>query len=114
MDEVIAAIRARLDDDERIALAAYPNAWHIEETRHHEFLIVPDYFPSTPAVARTASNGEHIARWDPARVLAAVRGHRKILDEIERLDRSADVDSGPAATALLAALAEAVGIEWER
>jgi len=89
LDTIIETCR---DDDERVARAAYPNVWHVEETRHGEFLIVPDHFPSTPAIARTEPNAEHIARWDPARVLAEVDAKRSILNEWQRWYTAEDMD----------------------
>lgn len=59
MDDLITWLRAQLDEDERAARAWMPFG--------------------TP----TAADREHIARHDPARVLAEVDAKRRILDECE-------------------------------
>jgi hypothetical protein len=60
VDELIAFVRAALDEDERVALACPDKTW--------------------PQIGNGAG-AEHIARWDPARVLAEVEAKRRILDE---------------------------------
>jgi hypothetical protein len=61
MDDLITWLRAQLDDDERVAQEAISWTWRPELT--NEFV-----------------SAEHIARWDPARVLAEVEAKRRILD----------------------------------
>ncbi len=39
--------------------------------------------------ASWAAEGEHIARWDPARVLAEIAAKRRIIDEYEQREREA-------------------------
>lgn len=61
VDELITWLRAQLDDDERVARAAWPDC--------------------TPDDPRASDEDiRHIARWDPARVLAEVEAKRRILD----------------------------------
>jgi hypothetical protein len=82
VDELIAFLRTCLDDDERAALAAHANVWTAENAGRHddEFVIVPDYTQTGVGVAFGAKNAEHIARWDPARVLAEVKAKRRVLE----------------------------------
>jgi hypothetical protein len=93
VDELSTFLRACLDDDERVAREALhedavrPGEWmtehhgmdpeapmtcHIAEDRagHYWSVAHKVYIP----------NAEHIARWDPARVLAEVEAKRRILD----------------------------------
>jgi hypothetical protein len=65
-DDLITWLRAQLDEDERVA-----RAW-------------------LPLGNPTAADREHIARHDPARVLAEVDAKRRILDE----HKTYDVHSG--------------------
>lgn len=77
-DELVAWLRAQLDDDERVALAATPEAW-ITANRCVEVAgrrMVASVVPYVPQV----TDAEHIARWDPARVLQEVEAKRLILD----------------------------------
>lgn len=97
----MAWIKAQQNYLEHVAIEAYPNVWYAEETTHGEFLIVPDHFPSTPAIARTEANADHIVEWCPARVLARITTERRMLAAIEELDCSADVDSGATAWEML-------------
>lgn len=92
VDELVAFVRAALDEDERVAREALhedavrPGEWM---TEHHGM----GTEPSTCHIAEDRSghywsvahevfipNAEHIARWDPARVLAEVKAKRRILD----------------------------------
>lgn len=91
VDELVAFVRAALDEDERVALAAdetRPGPWAIrpdstgvreiysvsrDEERGRDSNVMPDAWHSEAA--------EHIVRWDPDRVLAEVEAKRRILDE---------------------------------
>jgi hypothetical protein len=80
MDDLVAFLRARLDEDEQVARATpYPWPWAEDEDEvGHVWaeglnLVVKDAYPE---------NARHIARWDPARVLAEVEAKRRILDEV--------------------------------
>lgn len=69
MDDLIAFLRAQLDEDERVAKALDPQ-------RHRDL---------ATEVLSTAKPGAHlhalhVARWDSARVLAEVEAKRRILD----------------------------------
>lgn len=102
-DDLVAFLRARLDDDEQAARRACQYAspeWHLDE----EFGETVLWWPPEPRVAEEErcrglpvisdrwrgqtieSTGPdiapHIARHDPARVLAEVDAKRRIMDEI--------------------------------
>lgn len=83
-------LRARLDDDEQVARAATPGPWRVNAITR----IVTDAEVANPEVVagsrwgcegdvfRTDADAVHIARHDPARVLAEVAAKRRILNEL--------------------------------
>jgi hypothetical protein len=86
MTDLVTWLRAQLDDDERVARAAadYGDAWRAGD---------PGVYPSNesqhpgPIVGGVWGDledqyAEHIARWDPARVLAEVAAKRVILEKV--------------------------------
>jgi hypothetical protein len=81
--DALAALRAGLDRDEQIALAASPNAWRpdIWQNQHgREFLVVADVAIGAPAFAISdESNAKHIARQDPATTLRRAEAIRKVI-----------------------------------
>lgn len=83
MDELVAFVRAQLDEDERVAQAADSGRW-LPEDKGITFEYRADDFHGGEAQARlvadTRANQWHIANWDPARVLAEVQAKRLILD----------------------------------
>jgi hypothetical protein len=90
VDELSAFLRARLDDDERVAREATVGPWRWGPSlgKITWALAGPD-IPYGGFVLGTSDAGcpskfdaEHIARWDPARVLAEVQAKRAILDRI--------------------------------
>jgi hypothetical protein len=86
VDELLAFLRACLDDDERVARAASPGPWkpnaEQDEVLAVDDVTVADGFALSGNQLRATV--EHIARWDPARVLAKIRADRAILDWCER------------------------------
>ena len=101
MDKLVAWLRAQIDDDERAARAASPGGWtygdvdsvaggslydetrmigslHYEQPSDHDGSIVRHLLSH-----EADANGQHIARHDPARVLAEVARDRAILDACE-------------------------------
>lgn len=86
MSDLVAFLRACLDDDERLAMAAGErDGYDWTHARRDD----DDHFSGGVHAGRgeVVSNsetsphqGEHIARWDPARVLAEVEAKRRILD----------------------------------
>ncbi|MGW4703253.1 DUF6221 family protein [Streptomyces sp. NPDC004285] len=84
MDDLIAFLRARLDDDAELALAASPGPWHPDE-EHDEVLAVDDVTVAEGFALsgrQLRATVDHIARHDPARVLAEVDAKRRRLDQI--------------------------------
>jgi hypothetical protein len=82
MDDLIAFLRARLDEDADLALAASPGPWHPDE-EHDEVhavddIVVAEGFALSGRQLRATV--DHIARHDPARVLAEVEAKRHIID----------------------------------
>lgn len=92
-------LRSRLAEDERVAQEAssHLRAW---EVRGLDVYVV-DGPPSLNPIARHAFGhvAEHIARWDPARVLAEVEAKRRILDlhgldhECSTYDHHGEIDT---------------------
>jgi hypothetical protein len=85
--ELVAWLRECLDEDERVALAAAEEgalAWATssEDNNWHQFAVADDrgkvvvYDEGWPS----AEQAVHIARHDPARVLAEVTAKRRIID----------------------------------
>jgi hypothetical protein len=85
VDELLAFLRAQLDEDERVAREADSGRW-IPEDKGITFEYHADYFHGGEAQARlvadTRANQWHIANWDPARVLAEVEAKRRVLDMV--------------------------------
>lgn len=93
-DAALAWLRAQLDDDERLAREAGPGPWLAITT--NDFTGGPDsaldlggpqgrvvlagWFDDDPL---RPTEAEHIARWDPARVLAEIEAKRRILDDYD-------------------------------
>lgn len=85
MDDLITFLRAQLDEDERIARAATPGPWEPVPERPG-WLTSAEYWSvvdcsGTPAARE---NAEHVAEWDPARVLREIEAKRQIIDQHER------------------------------
>ncbi|SCL43181.1 hypothetical protein GA0074692_6751 [Micromonospora pallida] len=84
MDDLVTWIRQQLDDDERLARAAYqPNwRWYTEDkvvvTKQDDAGECEQWIP-----VGTRSDGAHMARHDPARVLAEVDAKRRLLTQFE-------------------------------
>ncbi|MGW4422556.1 DUF6221 family protein [Streptosporangium sp. NPDC004631] len=90
MSDLIAFFRARLDEDERWALAASPGPWsenaESDEVLAVDGITVADGFALSGNQLRATV--AHIARHDPARVLAEVAAKRRLLEQYERVLRS--------------------------
>jgi hypothetical protein len=83
VSELITWLRAQLDEDERVALAATAGAWVVTTTDGRSVCGVQalgrlNGIPATSVHCR--ADAEHIARHDPARVLAEVEAKRRLLD----------------------------------
>lgn len=74
MNDLVAWLRAQLDEDERLAPFGAP-AWSVTGRRN-----VADDNGDTVAMAADRAEADHIARWDPARVLREVEAKRRIIE----------------------------------
>ncbi|WP_404974871.1 DUF6221 family protein [[Kitasatospora] papulosa] len=76
-------LRARLDEDEADAAAASPGPWHVnaeqDEVLAADGITVADGFALSNQQLRATAC--HIARHDPARILAEVNARREIVKE---------------------------------
>ena len=98
MSELVEFLRARLARDEQIARAATPGPWRWdirnEGSMDEQPELVSTTAPTETSILLTAAgefdagfvcvdspDREHIARHDPARVLAEVDAKRRIIDE---------------------------------
>lgn len=86
MATIIEFLRTRLDEDEQVARKAGPPPWRFGDMQIRDAqgdLVVKHTWPQ---------EAEHIARWDPARVLAEVDAKRWMLDtlvpEVEDMDET--------------------------
>lgn len=94
--DLLQFLHGRLDDDTRAATAAKPGTWHTDGNS------VYATHPTDEVVDYTES-AEHIARWNPARVLVEVDVKRRLL----AIHRRYIDEPGQAC------LGCAGGIEWE-
>lgn len=84
VDELIAFVRAALDEDyeaAQVAAALTRSPWMSEGPT----VVCGDGFPVVSHGDGEPATAQHIARWDPARALAEVEAKRQILDEYERV-----------------------------
>jgi hypothetical protein len=93
--DLVEFLRARLDEDERVARQHHLTNWHFDGIKNH---IVNDD-GVTVAIVRTTQ--EHIQRHDPARVLREVEAKRRIIDLADSLGYVTN-DAEPAILAALA------------
>lgn len=99
-DDLVAFLRARLDQDAAVAQAATPGPWRHDEAKHWRkpgtswFEEAVFAGPSGEEATCVAGTGEtddqqsmrdaaHIARHDPARVLADVEAKRELVERYE-------------------------------
>lgn len=89
IDDLIAFIRARLDEDARTAQAATGGPWHVDSEDYAEAIydsqgtavIGGGRWGGEASVFETTEDALHVARHDPARVLAEVEVKRAVIDE---------------------------------
>lgn len=97
MNDLVAWLRAQMDEDEATAQAATKDRWIPDGTRitsDADGTVARMVVPSGMYRQRMA-DAVHIARYDPGRVLAEVEAKRRILDWLDDLERSyIDVDEG--------------------
>jgi uncharacterized protein DUF6221 len=79
-DDLVAFLKARLDEDEQAARDAHYEGqrWLSEE---EDVCRWPD--DELVHIADRKRDARHIARWDPARVLAEVQAKRRLLTQFE-------------------------------
>jgi hypothetical protein len=111
MDDLVAWLRAQLDDDDRVARATSSGAWSVDP--HIHYLEAEDVYwdvdgESGGWVAHVGqrSDAEHGARWDPARVLAEVDAKRRIIDLSDKVRAWTDASAGATAGYAAALLAD--------
>jgi hypothetical protein len=107
MDDLIEFLRAQLDEDERVAREATTGPWRHNPDKHwrkpgtswfEEAVFAGPAGADATCVAGTGetddpqsmADAEHIARWDPVRVLARVAADRRILELHSSPDPSCD------------------------
>lgn len=82
-DDLVAFLRARLDDDERGANLASPGPWHLNPEQDEVWAV--DDIEVATAFALSSNQqrntARHIARHDPARVLREVEAKRRIIEQ---------------------------------
>lgn len=79
-DDLVTWLRAQLDDDERAAREATPGHWQADAAPDGRWYIDPGRDADDVGEVARRADAEHIARHDPARVLAEVDAKRRILD----------------------------------
>ncbi|MET9480139.1 DUF6221 family protein [Streptomyces sp. NPDC006638] len=87
--DLVAFVRARLDDEERLAEAAGGAGWRTPQESPGE---VHDDLGAITFSVRTRGFDQHIARQDPARTLRRIGSSRVLLDQYVPL-AALDVDS---------------------
>jgi len=93
MSSLIKFLRARLDEDQAVAIVASPGPWSVDNTTYPEAIYDADQatvisggrWGGEASIFSLDEDAFHIARHDPSRVLAEVQAKRAILDELERL-----------------------------
>jgi hypothetical protein len=117
VNDLVSWLRTRLDEDERVALEAahHDRIWQYADSGsgptvrtgslaedlwsregNPSVWTCDDIEDGCPDVASAwEAEGQHIARWDPARVLAEVKAKRRILDEYQTWCESSDSNRDP-------------------
>lgn len=109
MNDLLAFLTARLDEDERIATAASPGPWITVEAECDLVDVESELGHVVRSCRDCLTEGcdhfdaQHIARHDPARVLRDVEAKRKIIGQYERVreTRRAHPDDMPSTGAHL-------------
>lgn len=104
MNDLVAWLREQLDEDERVALAAYGAKWEVGPTfgaRDNRVYVREDgdlidsvgtcvIAGQVSNVPQFRANAAHIARWDPGRALAEVESKREIIAQYEAMQAGVD------------------------
>ncbi|MFE2384479.1 DUF6221 family protein [Streptomyces misionensis] len=101
MDDLVEFLRARLDEDERIAREAAPGPWE-QDPERFDFLVSAEhgYVVDCSGARAAAENAAHVAAHDPARVLRDSEAKRELLSRYEAMEVDVLVMTG--ADAILA------------
>lgn len=91
MDDLVAWLRAQVDEDERVAREAFTavggewevNGGYVEVVGDHRNRNVFDWTVCFDEGAPSGGQREHIALHDPARVLREVEAKRALIDDCE-------------------------------
>jgi hypothetical protein len=111
MDDLAQWLRAQIDEDERIALKSVEQAivnlagadaasvanWHVvERTATGTFVATRDQWDRVAEIVPTygGAHAEHIAEWDPARVLREVDAKRRMIGEVLKYEAKIDGEWG--------------------
>lgn len=97
MDDLVAFLRARLDEDEAVALAVSngphsPETWTAKSYKEGARNWRVDGQVSVVVDGAFGPDAAHIARHDPARILAEIEGKRQIIREWEDAKATAEAD----------------------
>ncbi|MCX4540485.1 DUF6221 family protein [Streptomyces sp. NBC_01565] len=87
MDDLVQFLRARLDEDEQTARAATPGPWAVDGGSVYVGRPINE-------VVDYSESAAHIARHDPARVLAEVDAKRQMLDIHAAMDSKGERITG--------------------
>jgi hypothetical protein len=92
-DGLVEFLRARLDEDAAVARAASGHQWDLDAGDGPAEAWVLD--EDMHLIDTDRVTAEHIARWDPARVLAEVEAKRQMIRDVAAADASSlDMEHG--------------------
>jgi hypothetical protein len=82
VNELIEFLRAQLDEAERVAQAASPGPWRLNAEGDEVWAVDDELVADAHALsgAQIRATAQHIARQDPASVLADITAKREIID----------------------------------
>lgn len=92
-DDLLTWLRAQLDDDEQVARKATSAPWLVTASTDGTLADVVPVTSSFEDYCCDRDDAEHIARWNPDRVLAEVAHKRRILQWVQ--DRLVDAEDFP-------------------
>lgn len=104
--DIVTFLRARLDEDQSIAEAATAGPWEVDDEQYAEQIRAADgaspvagsRWGGEASVFESTEDAVHIARHDPARVLADVVARRAILAQHHRVEWSGPAGCGTCST----------------
>lgn len=101
--DLVAWLRAQLDADEQAARAASPGPWTVNDESYAETIydangqdvVSGGRWNGEASVFDSTEDAIHIARWNPARVLAEIDAKRRIIDRYLAGDTDMGSTHGP-------------------